>query len=146
MRHREVIRISTSTNVELAGSQAGQPFVTFIRQPLPLSRPTGTVPRNQSVARINTHFTGNVPTPSKRPSAGLTDPFLPQRRSEIAALRRAMRTECPLGNPGFVEELESRFQVRLRPLPPGPPPKKPVQAHDAPAARSRPSEIQHGGT
>ena len=54
----------------------------------------------------------------------------PQPRGEVAALRRATRTECPLGEPGFVEELEIKFQVRLRPLPPGPPAKKPAQAKE----------------
>ena len=38
----------------------------------------------------------------------------PQPRGEVAALRRATRTKCPLGEPGFVEELEIKFQVRLR--------------------------------
>ena len=51
---------------------------------------------------------------------------------EVVALRRATRTECPLGEPGFVEELEAKFQVRLRPLPPGPPAKKPAQARELP--------------
>ena len=54
----------------------------------------------------------------------------PQPRGEVAALRRATRTECPLGEPGFVEELETKFQVRLRPLPPGPPATKPTQAKE----------------
>ena len=54
----------------------------------------------------------------------------PQPRGEVAALRRATRTECPLGEPGFVEDLEIKFQVRLRPLPPGPPAKKPAQAKE----------------
>ena len=54
----------------------------------------------------------------------------PQPRGEVAALRRATRTECPLGEPGFVEELEIKFQVRLRLLPPGPPAKKPAQAKE----------------
>ena len=54
----------------------------------------------------------------------------PQPRGEVAALRRATRTECPLDEPGFVEELETKFQVRLRPLPPGPPAKKPTQAKE----------------
>ena len=52
----------------------------------------------------------------------------PPSRREVAALRRATRTECPLGKPGFVEEREAKFQVRLRPLPPGPRAKKPAQA------------------
>ena len=56
----------------------------------------------------------------------------PQSRGEVAALRRATRTECPLGEPVFVEEREAKFQVRLRPLPPGPPAKKPAQARELP--------------
>ena len=64
--------------------------------------------------------------PGGRGSAGRSS------RGEVAALRRATRTECPLGEPGFVEELEAKFQVRLRPLPPGPPAKKPAQARDLP--------------
>ena len=39
-------------------------------------------------------------------------------------------SEFPLGEPGFVEKLETKFQVRLRPLPPGPPAKKPAQAKE----------------
>lgn len=52
----------------------------------------------------------------------------PQPRREAAGLRRATRTEYPLGGPGFVEELEVKFQIRLRPLPPGPPAKKPARS------------------
>ena len=54
----------------------------------------------------------------------------PQPRREMAALRRATRTEYPLGGPGFVEELEAKFQIRLRPLPPGPPAKKPARSQE----------------
>ena len=61
----------------------------------------------------------------------------PVPRGEAAALRRAIRTECPLGEPGFVEELEIKFQVRLRPLPPGPPAKKPAQAKELPVEIAR---------
>ena len=57
----------------------------------------------------------------------------PQSRGEVAALRRATQTECPLGPPGFVEELEAKFAVRWRPLPPGRPPKKLAQSELAPA-------------
>lgn len=56
----------------------------------------------------------------------------PQPRGDVAALRRATRSESALGEPGFVEDLEAKFQVRLRSLPPGPPAKKPVQSEDAP--------------
>ena len=45
---------------------------------------------------------------------------------------REVSPECPLGEPGFVEELEAKFQVRLRPLPPGPRAKKPAQARELP--------------
>jgi len=38
----------------------------------------------------------------------------------MAAIRRATQTECPLGEAGFVEQSEAKFQVQLRPLPPGP--------------------------
>ena len=41
-------------------------------------------------------------------------------RGELAAIRRATQTECPLGEAGFVERSEAKFPVRLRPLPPGP--------------------------
>ena len=41
----------------------------------------------------------------------------PQDRNAIAALRRATRTEIPLGEPGFVEALETKFQIRLSPQP-----------------------------
>jgi len=42
-------------------------------------------------------------------------------RGELAAIRRATQTECPLlGEAGFVEQSEAKFQVRLRPPPPGP--------------------------
>ncbi len=41
-------------------------------------------------------------------------------RGELAAIRRATQTECPLGEAGFVEQLQAKFQVRLRPPPPGP--------------------------
>jgi len=41
-------------------------------------------------------------------------------RGELAAIRRATQTECPLGEAGFVEQSQAKFQVRLRPLPPGP--------------------------
>ena len=61
----------------------------------------------------------------------------PQSRGEVAALRRATQTECPLGRPGFVEELESKFAVRLRPLPPGRPPKKLAQSEVAAAEIAR---------
>ena len=61
----------------------------------------------------------------------------PLSRAEVAALRRATQTECPLGAPGFVEELEAKFQVRLRPLPPGPPSKKPAQGERAAAESAR---------
>ena len=45
----------------------------------------------------------------------------------MAALRRATRKEYPLGGPGFVDELEVKFQLRLPPtLPPGPPVTKPA--------------------
>ena len=57
----------------------------------------------------------------------------PQSRGEVAALRRATQTECPLGQPGFVEELEAKFAVRWRPLPAGRPPKKLAQSELAPA-------------
>ena len=70
----------------------------------------------------------------------------PPPRNDIAALRHATRAECPLSAPGFIDELESKFQVRLRPLPPGPPPKKPSQAHDAAIAVSSSGGIQHAGT
>ena len=56
-----------------------------------------------------------------------------QSRGDLAALRRATQTECPLGEPGFVEELEAKFGVQLRPLPPGRPTKKAVQSAAAPA-------------
>ena len=46
---------------------------------------------------------------------------------ELEPLQRATHTECPLGELGFVEKLEIKFQVRLRPLPPGPPAIKPAQ-------------------
>ena len=61
----------------------------------------------------------------------------PQSRGEVAALRRATQTECPLGQPGFVEELEAKFAVCLRPLPPGRPPKKSTQSEVAPAEIAR---------
>jgi hypothetical protein len=48
----------------------------------------------------------------------------------MAARRRATRAEYPLGEPGFVEELEAKFQIRLRPLPPGPPSKKPARSQE----------------
>jgi len=35
-------------------------------------------------------------------------------RGELAAIRRAKQTECPLGEAGFVEQLESKFRKRLR--------------------------------
>ena len=54
----------------------------------------------------------------------------PQPRREMAAPRRATRTEYPLGGPGFVEELEAKFQIRLRPLPPGPAAKKPARSQE----------------
>ena len=60
-----------------------------------------------------------------------------QPRHEVAALRRATRAEYPLGGPGFVEELEAKFQIRLRPLPPGPPAKKPSQSHEVEREVSR---------
>jgi len=41
-------------------------------------------------------------------------------RGDLAAIRRATQTECPLGEAGFVERSEAKFPVRLRPLPPGP--------------------------
>ena len=46
---------------------------------------------------------------------------------ELEPLQRATHTECPLGELGFVEKLEIKFQVRLRPLPPGPPAIKPAR-------------------
>ena len=61
----------------------------------------------------------------------------PQSRGEVAALRRATQTECPLGQPGFVEELEAKFAVCLRPLPPGRPPKKSAQSDVAPTEIAR---------
>ena len=51
----------------------------------------------------------------------------------MAALRRTTQTEIPLGQPGFVEDLEAKFHVRLRPLPLGRPPKKVAQSETAPA-------------
>ena len=60
-----------------------------------------------------------------------------QPRHEVAALRRATRAEYPLGGPGFVEELEAKFQIRLRPLPPGPPAKKPSKSHEVEREVSR---------
>ena len=57
----------------------------------------------------------------------------PQSRGDLAALRRATQTEIPLGQPGFVEDLEAKFHVRLRPLPLGRPPKKVAQSETAPA-------------
>ena len=61
----------------------------------------------------------------------------PQSRGEVAALRRATQTQCPLGQPNFVEELEAKFAVCLRPLPPGRPPKKSAQSEVAPAEIAR---------
>ncbi len=61
----------------------------------------------------------------------------PQLRGTVAALRRATQTECPLGEPGFVEELEAKFGVQLRPLPPGRPAKKAAQSGSAPAEIAR---------
>ena len=43
-------------------------------------------------------------------------------------LRRAKRTEYSQGRPDLVEELKAKFQIRLRPLPPGPPAKKPTRS------------------
>ncbi len=57
----------------------------------------------------------------------------PQDHAAIAALRRATRTEIPLGEPGFVEALEAKFQIRLQPLPLGRPTKKPPQTVSSPA-------------
>ena len=39
--------------------------------------------------------------------------------------------------PGFVEELEAKFQIRLCLLPPGPPAKKPAQSQEAKKEVSR---------
>jgi len=61
----------------------------------------------------------------------------PQDRTAIAALRRATRTEIPLGEPGFVEALEAKFQIRLRPQPLGRPNKKPAQS-EAPPTHAAP--------
>jgi len=44
----------------------------------------------------------------------------------MAAVRRATQTEGPLGEPGFVEELQAKFQDELPPLPQGPVPRKGV--------------------
>ena len=57
----------------------------------------------------------------------------PQSRGDVAALRRATQSESPLGQPGFVEDLEAKFHVRLRPLPPGRRPKKVAQSETLPA-------------
>ena len=61
----------------------------------------------------------------------------PQSRGEVAALRRATQTECPLGQPDSVEELEAKFAVCLRPVPPGRPPKKLAQSDVAPTEIAR---------
>ena len=58
----------------------------------------------------------------------------PQHRMAIAALRRATRTETPLGEPGFVEALEAKFQIRLRPQPLGRPSKRPAQSEASPTS------------
>ena len=58
----------------------------------------------------------------------------------VGAVRRATQTECPLGEPGCVEELEAKFQVRLRPLPPGPVQRKIVQGE-----RVEPESARHAG-
>ena len=42
-----------------------------------------------------------------------------------------------LGATDFVEDLEAKFQVRLRPLPPGTPSKKPAQRERAAAESAR---------
>lgn len=60
-----------------------------------------------------------------------------QPRGDLAALRRATQTESPLGEPGFVEELETKFGVKLRPQPPGRPTKKAVQSVEAAAEFTR---------
>ena len=53
-------------------------------------------------------------------SAGWRERLLqPQSRGEVAALRQATRTECPLGEPGFVEELEAKFQGAVATAPAG---------------------------
>jgi putative transposase len=62
---------------------------------------------------------------------------MPQPRADVAALRRATRAESAFGEPGFVEELEAKFQVRLCSLPPGAPPKKPIQSQHAPPSIAR---------
>ena len=61
----------------------------------------------------------------------------PQPRRETADLRRAKRTKYPLDGPGFVEDLEAKFQIRLRPLPPGPPAKKPARSQEVESEVSR---------
>ena len=61
----------------------------------------------------------------------------PHDRTAIAALRRATRTEIPLGESGFVEGLEAKFQIRLRPQPLGRPNKKPAQS-EAPPTHAAP--------
>ena len=61
----------------------------------------------------------------------------PMARGEVAAQRRATQTECPLGAPAFLEELEAKFEVRLRPLPPSPAPKKPAGSEGVPAGSAR---------
>ena len=54
-----------------------------------------------------------------------------------AALRRATRTETPLGEPGFVEALEAKFQIFLWPQPLGRPSKRPAQREASPTSAAR---------
>ena len=57
-------------------------------------------------------------TPRRRLLSGRAPPAAATGRGGGATASHA-----PLGEPAFVEELEIKFQVRLRPLPPGPPAK-----------------------
>ncbi len=69
----------------------------------------------------------------------------PLSRAEIAALRKATHTEQPLGLPGFVEELETKFQTKLIPQPLGRPKRIEPQREEIASESAPPLQVFHAG-
>jgi putative transposase len=69
----------------------------------------------------------------------------PLARSEITALRKATHTEQPLGLPGFIQELEAKFDTKLAPNPLGRPKRREPKRDEMASQTPSPAQMSSAG-